>query len=110
MTDDTKKLDKIDKQIAALRTRRAKILRRIRYRKVVAARRRNQPAADAAYINQCEEILRAELQRLSGEVPDYLTLPLTTSGRRRHMLNHWLDELRQKTGKAVRVSFIKSSS
>lgn len=62
--------------------------------------------AIADYIGRCDDALQDEFERCNGQWPDCLTLPLPhTNTLQRHALNHWLDELRQKSGVAIRIDF-----
>jgi hypothetical protein len=65
-----------------------------------------QAAALADYISQCDDALHAELERRNGQWPDHLTVPLPHCNTLlRCALNHWLDELRRKSGRPIRIDF-----
>jgi hypothetical protein len=69
-------------------------------------RNRDRRAASiAAYITLCDDALQAELERHNGEWPDHVTVPLWPGPVERLAFVHWLDELRGKTGKTIRVEF-----
>ena len=70
-----------------------------------ARRWRRHDLAVAAYITQCDDALEDELERGNGQWPDYLILPFWAGPIERAALLHWLDELQQKSGKAIRIDF-----
>src|SRR5271168_1645069 len=63
-----------------------------------------QAAWIANYISRCDDALQHELERNSGQWPDCITVPVPYF-KERDALPHWLAELRQKSGKDIRLYF-----
>jgi len=62
--------------------------------------------AIADYIGRCDDALQTALERRDGQYPDWLILPFASkSSATRAALAHWLDEMRAKSGKTIRVYF-----
>jgi hypothetical protein len=102
-------LEQVDAQIAALRALRSTIANPIRNRKHLARCRQRTAAGVAAYISLCDDIVRAEIERHHGAIPDRFVLPAPPSSRWR-FFDRWLDELREKFQKPVQITFVTSAS
>jgi hypothetical protein len=102
-------LEELDARIAALRAYRSQIANPLRKKKELERSRQRTAAGIAAYISQCDEIVRAAIERHNGAVPDRLELPAPPSSRRQ-FLNRWLDELREKFQKPVQITFVTSAN
>jgi hypothetical protein len=73
--------------------------------------RMQRQAAVADYISQCDDVLQAELERRDGQYPDWLILPYAQkSSGARFALAHWLDEVRERSGKTIRIYFEDSGA
>jgi hypothetical protein len=60
----------------------------------------------ANYITQCDDALQAELERGNGDWPDWLIVPrMPQSNNLRAAFAHWLDEIREKSPKPIRIYF-----
>jgi hypothetical protein len=62
-------------------------------------------ASVADYISQCDDSLEAARERANGHWPDSVTLPLWPGQIERLALVHWIDEVRAKAGKTIRIEF-----